>query len=57
MTRVLKLTPREKEIAVMIERGARRKEIACSLGIATRTVDSFLVRIKLKTGHRIVKAA
>ena len=43
------LTPREAEVAALVKRGFRRKEIAVALRIATRTVDSFLVRIKLKT--------
>jgi DNA-binding NarL/FixJ family response regulator len=53
-----KLTTRERQIRDLMRAGkTRRKEIAAALGISTRTVDSFLFRIKLKDRAQPFKAA
>ncbi|GLZ40827.1 LuxR C-terminal-related transcriptional regulator [Actinokineospora sp. NBRC 105648] len=46
------LTRREREIALLIRAGMKRKEIADRLDISTRTVDVHLTRIYRKTGVR-----
>ena len=46
------LTARENEVAALVERGMRNKEIANSLGIQTGTVKIHLKHIFEKTGCR-----
>lgn len=46
-----KLTARERQICELMKAGTtRRKEIAVRLGVTVNTIDSFLARIRLKTG-------
>lgn len=46
------LTPREQEIATLVERGLRNRDIAKALGIQTGTVKIHLKHIFEKTGVR-----
>jgi len=46
------LTPREREVAGLVERGLRNREIAHNLGIQTGTVKIHLKHIFEKTGVR-----
>jgi DNA-binding NarL/FixJ family response regulator len=46
------LTPREKEILVLVARGERDQDIAAQLYISISTVHSHLERIRQKTGRR-----
>jgi predicted ATPase/DNA-binding CsgD family transcriptional regulator len=46
------LTGREKEIAAMVARGHRNREIAELLMISTRTVDAHVEHIRNKLGHQ-----
>lgn len=46
------LTPREKEVAALVAKGMKNREIAESLGIATGTVKIHLMHIFEKTGIR-----
>ena len=45
-----KLAARECEVLECIAWGASQKETACFLGIALRTVDNTVRKIKIKTG-------
>ncbi len=46
------LTPREAEVAALVSRGMKNREIAETLGIATGTVKIHLMHIFEKTGIR-----
>ena len=46
------LTSREKEIAALVARGHRSREIAERLTISRRTVDSHVEHIRNKLGHQ-----
>lgn len=46
------LTSREKEIATLVARGHRSREIAERLTISRRTVDSHVEHIRNKLGHQ-----
>ena len=46
------LTPREQEVAALVAKGMKNREIAESLGIATGTVKIHLMHIFEKTGIR-----
>jgi DNA-binding NarL/FixJ family response regulator len=46
------LTPREVEVAALVSKGMKNREIAESLGIATGTVKIHLMHIFEKTGIR-----
>ena len=46
------LTPREREVAQLVSRGLKNREIAETLGIATGTVKIHLMHIFEKTGIR-----
>ena len=46
------LTPREKEVAALVSKGLKNREIAEQLGIATGTVKIHLMHIFEKTGIR-----
>jgi DNA-binding NarL/FixJ family response regulator len=46
------LTPREQEVAALVSKGMKNREIAESLGIATGTVKIHLMHIFEKTGIR-----
>jgi non-specific serine/threonine protein kinase len=46
------LTDREKEIAAMVARGHRNREIAELLMISRRTVDAHVEHIRNKLGHQ-----
>lgn len=48
----MKLSKRELEILELISFGYSDKEIACNLNISTRTVQTHVTRIVLKTGAR-----
>lgn len=43
-------TPREHEVADLVEDGLSRKEIAEALGITTHTVDKHLANLFKKAG-------
>jgi len=43
--RAARLTPREQQIAELLVAGKRSKEIAASLGVSPRTVDSYRSRL------------
>lgn len=45
-----KLTPRETEVAKLMVVGEPQKNIACSLGIALKTVEKHIRVIHLKLG-------
>lgn len=47
-----RLTGREREVARLIATGASNREIAASLGIGVRTVESHVERIRRKTDAR-----
>lgn len=47
---VVKLTPRESDIAYHLAAGRTAKEIAVRLNISSRTIESYINNIKLKTG-------
>jgi DNA-binding NarL/FixJ family response regulator len=51
-TRSRPLTPREAEVAALVSKGLKNREIAESLGIATGTVKIHLMHIFEKTGMR-----
>jgi two-component system nitrate/nitrite response regulator NarL len=51
-TRSRPLTPREGEVAALVSKGMKNREIAESLGIATGTVKIHLMHIFEKTGMR-----
>jgi DNA-binding NarL/FixJ family response regulator len=44
------LTPREREVMLLLTGGASTKEVAKRLGLSTKTVETHRVRIYLKTG-------
>ena len=44
------LTDREREILHLLAEGQRTKEIAATLGISTKTVETYRSRIMLKLG-------
>ena len=46
------LTPREREVAALVSKGLKNREIAETLGIATGTVKIHLMHIFEKTGIR-----
>jgi DNA-binding NarL/FixJ family response regulator len=46
------LTPREREVLVGVARGLANKEIAATLGIATRTVEAHRESLGKKLGIR-----
>jgi DNA-binding CsgD family transcriptional regulator len=46
------LTVREKQIAALVARGLRNKEIAAKLLISPRTVDAHVDHIRNKLGHQ-----
>jgi non-specific serine/threonine protein kinase len=46
------LTGREKEIAALVARGHRNREIAEQLTISKRTVDAHVEHIRNKLGHQ-----
>jgi two-component system NarL family response regulator len=48
----LQLTPRERQVLIHVAQGASNREIGCTLGIATRTVDVFVSSILSKLGAR-----
>jgi DNA-binding CsgD family transcriptional regulator len=43
------LSPRQKEIALLVAQGASNKEIARHLGISDKTVKNTLTRVFVKT--------
>jgi DNA-binding NarL/FixJ family response regulator len=45
-------TPREKEIIQLLAEGKANKEIALTLGITARTVETHRTRIMMKMGFR-----
>jgi DNA-binding NarL/FixJ family response regulator len=45
-------TPREKEIIRLLAEGKGNKEIGSTLGITTRTVETYRARIMMKMGFR-----
>jgi DNA-binding CsgD family transcriptional regulator len=48
------LTDREREVLIMLARGLSTKEIASSLGIGTRTVETHRANLMRKLGVRSV---
>lgn len=46
------LTKRELEVLALVVQGCSAKEIALILGIAPRTVESHIDRLRLKTNSR-----
>lgn len=46
------LTPREREVATMLARGARRCEIAAALCVTPRTVKAHIDNARARTGAR-----
>lgn len=46
----VELTPREAQVAALLEEGATNREIARRLGIGARTVDSHVASVMLKQG-------
>ena len=44
------LTDREREIALLVARGASSKDVAATLFLSTRTIDNHLQRIYSKLG-------
>lgn len=52
--RVPSLTPREREVLVLIAEGMSSKEIAVELGVSPKTADSHRSRLMEKTGiHKV----
>lgn len=47
---LVKLTPREREIAALLSQGQSNKEIGFQLGISSRTVEVHRARLMLKLG-------
>jgi two-component system CheB/CheR fusion protein len=50
--RVAALTPRQREIMLLVLAGEPSKNIAADLGISQRTVENHRASIMLKTGSR-----
>lgn len=48
--KILKFSPREKQVWTMIVRGYPNKEIALALGIKVKTVEAHKSRIAVKLG-------
>jgi len=48
---VMRLTPREREVLLHIADGMSNKEIACSLTIGVRTVETHISNILFKLGY------
>jgi two-component system nitrate/nitrite response regulator NarP len=46
------LSPREREVALLVTRGLANKEIACELGLSVGTVKLHVHSIFLKLGTR-----
>lgn len=46
------LTPREREVLVLLAAGATDQDIADTLNVGVRTVRSYLERVREKTGRR-----
>lgn len=44
------LTDRECEVLTMVSQGLSSKQVAARLGIAPRTVDTYIEHIRLKIG-------
>jgi DNA-binding CsgD family transcriptional regulator len=45
-----KLSPREREVLIHFAHGLTYRQIARRMGIATNTVDTYLRRIRVKSG-------
>lgn len=50
------ITPREQHVLTEMVKGKSRKQIAASLGISPRTIDTHMKNISLKTGHHSATA-
>ena len=48
----MELTPREKEVVILLAEGLVDKEIAQKLNISKRTVESYNVRLYIKLGAK-----
>jgi DNA-binding CsgD family transcriptional regulator len=46
------LTPREREVLLMLADGFSAKEVALKLNITSRTVESHIDKLRLKTRSR-----
>ena len=46
------LTPREREVLLMLAEGLSAKEVALKLKITSRTVESHIDKLRLKTRSR-----
>ena len=46
------LTPRQREVADLVSRGATNREIATRLGIDERSAEGHVERIRLRLGFR-----
>ena len=52
LTVVVMLTPRELDVLRLLAEGLSAKEIAIQLAITSRTVESHVDKLRLKTGAR-----
>ena len=48
---IAELSPRQREVLILIIQGYRNKEIALKLGIAQQTVSEYLRRAKVRIAH------
>lgn len=48
----IELTDRERQVLSLVARGFTQKEVSDSLGISTKTVETYLRRIRKKSGAR-----